>query len=465
MKENEFLDGISKIDTEIVEQYVEIDNKLQIREKRKSKKRILIRIAAVAACVAIIAGAIVILPGFMRDSFQITDKHSPSDLPKYCGPIGSSASGIATSINIYGVSVTAEFIEALPDTYTFFDDYNQYEYRIIRMKTIKHHNGDKMTDEFFFMIPVDFMTDFSVFDRFAISKMIQFGYEYSIVYNKTQNKAERLELVLFGCTYVYTDLMGNNFMAFDSHGNFDERLWNANAAWIRCTDQAKHPESITEIETELLSQKGMSVKLIEGITGETAEVLDMIGSLDNGIYATKIKAIFSSNTNLEAVRYINGFATNEAVNIKSSEFIKEYHGYESDDSYLFTKARFNEADMNALPDLTSAFYTIAEALQEGKIKPIHYKSQEKVFNSSNGAFGWYAKTENGVIGIIKVEWSFDCKSSFYSDDSYFIIEYGSSICKRIDRDDLIQMLGDYETTYIYTGAYDEYGKERKNIVY
>ena len=37
-------------------------------------------------------------------------------------------------------------------------------------------------------------------------------------------------------------------------------------------------------------------------------------------------------------------------------------------------------------------------------------------------------------------------------------------CKAIDRDVLLERLGDYETTYIYTGKYNEYGKY-SDIVY
>lgn len=41
---------------------------------------------------------------------------------------------------------------------------------------------------------------------------------------------------------------------------------------------------------------------------------------------------------------------------------------------------------------------------------------------------------------------------------YNIIEYGSDECKAIERDALIEMLGEYETTHIYDGEYDEQGK-------
>jgi hypothetical protein len=39
-----------------------------------------------------------------------------------------------------------------------------------------------------------------------------------------------------------------------------------------------------------------------------------------------------------------------------------------------------------------------------------------------------------------------------------VIEYGSSVCREIDRDSLLSLLGDYESTYIYSGEYKNYGK-------
>jgi len=73
----------------------------------------------------------------------------------------------------------------------------------------------------------------------------------------------------------------------------------------------------------------------------------------------------------------------------------------------------------------------------------------------------YLKTEEGVIGIVKVTWRFVPETnSFnpaYNDDAYYFIEYGADECKAVDRDALIEMFGEYETTHIYTGRYNEYG--------
>ena len=47
MKENEFLDGVSNIDSDVVERFVSMDNKLQ--KKAKKSKGIWLRFGAIAA--------------------------------------------------------------------------------------------------------------------------------------------------------------------------------------------------------------------------------------------------------------------------------------------------------------------------------------------------------------------------------------------------------------------------------
>ena len=80
-------------------------------------------------------------------------------------------------------------------------------------------------------------------------------------------------------------------------------------------------------------------------------------------------------------------------------------------------------------------------------------------NTTNGVLGWYAKTDRGVIGVVRVTWCFATeKYKLYYDDAYYIIEYGDTVCKQIERDDLLNRLGKCETTNIFTGEYNEYGK-------
>lgn len=323
-----------------------------------------------------------------------------------------------------------------------------------------------MVEEFYYLIPVEFSTDFSIFDSFVINNMAQFSYEQTVMYNKTQGKAEQLNLVVFGYrVYGYT-LMGENFMAFDANGRFDERLWTSNAAWIAATDRAFRVDTITQAERNIQDdewRQDLCVHLLKDISGEAEKVLNQIKIFDNGVYVPRFTTNilgYSPEVQFHATKYIHGFATNEKVSV----WCKEWTGGDQD-TYAYTKARFSEEDMNRLPDLLSAFESVKEALNRGSVTPPHFNTQEKLRNTTSGVFGWYAKTENGVIGIVRVTWCFYTeKYRDYYDDAYYIIEYGSNECKAIDRYALLELLGEYEATYIYTGEYNEYGKY-SDIVY
>ena len=66
MKEQEFLDGVSNIAPDIVERFVSMDNKLQKKASRPGFKGARLRLAAVAACLALIIGAAVAVPMLLR---------------------------------------------------------------------------------------------------------------------------------------------------------------------------------------------------------------------------------------------------------------------------------------------------------------------------------------------------------------------------------------------------------------
>lgn len=452
--------------------------KTNLKNERKPNKNVWLRFGAIAACFLLIISAVIVVPMLREDdpdngfNIPIVNIQTPSSAPHYYGNESSSGMPLSASLeaNPAGISVTAQLIETLPDTYTFFDDWNQYEYRLLKMKTVKLLRGQEMTEEFYYMVPVAFMTDFSVYDSFLIKNMAQFGYEYSVMYNQTQGKAEQLSLVLFGYHLYGYHLMGSNFTAFDSDGNFDERLWNSNEAWIERTERAtivdniEQAEKIHKEENEYSSANNHYVHLLKDISGEAANVLETIKSFENGLFVPAFssdKLFLSSKVQFHAVRYINGFATNEKVSVWSKEWTDT-----DQDTYDFTKARFSKEDMNCLPDLPSAFESVKGALKRGSVTPPHFNNQEKLRNTTSGVFGWYAKTESGIIGVLRVTWCFYTKGyQDYYDDAYYIIEYGSDECKAIDRDALLELLGDYEATYIFSGEYNEYGKDFARVCF
>ena len=203
---------------------------------------------------------------------------------------------------------------------------------------------------------------------------------------------------------------------------------------------------------------GREVVLLNTLTGDAATALDFAKNFDNGLFIPDgrgLKLFYVPHTHVTLRRYIGGFATNESVTIFNS------------DSASWSAAHFSEDDLQKLPDLQSAVASVISALEAGEIMPPHLKNVNQDKLQSSGVFGWYAKTANGVIGVVRVSWYYEDKelSHYYDDryfdDAYYIIEYGSNECVPIDKDALSDRIGaDYEKSYIYAGEYDEYGKVR-----
>ncbi len=67
MKENEFLNGVTSIDPDIVERFISMDNKLQKKVNKSKTKAIWLRFASIAACFLLIVGAVIVVPMFRDD--------------------------------------------------------------------------------------------------------------------------------------------------------------------------------------------------------------------------------------------------------------------------------------------------------------------------------------------------------------------------------------------------------------
>lgn len=456
MKKQEWNEALNNLDPEIVEKYV--SQKDQLRQKKR-KKTVWFRAVIIAACLAVVVCVLVTLILKGNHDLTIIDPQAPSFEPIYYG--SPSSLDLYGDALLDGPSVIAEFVEALPDVYTVYDDWNQDEIMLIRMKTVKLLGGSKeMPEEFYYMVPVAFMTDFSLYDSFIIKRMGQASYEYAVLYNKTKGEPEQIHLAMFAYS-AYGIGMGEKFIAFDEDGNFDRELWESNDKWREFTKNDASPGSLKEVAESESSRSNAyrGPNLLKDLSGEAVEALEYIKSFENGIFVPGISYHLHSaspEVQFTATRYIDGFASNERLFIRQDTRIQGDTG-----SYEFSKAHFSEEDLNALPDLRTAITTVADAYNKGRIDPPHIKNYNSLSLSSYGIFGWYAKTDDGVIGIVRVSFCYSGKGAdgLRLDDAYYVIEYGSNTCKPIDRDALLERLGECESTYIYTGEYNEKGKD------
>ena len=160
MKKKEWNEGLNHIDPDLVEKYVE--QKDRLRQKNKKPKGVWLRFGAIAACFLLIVSAVIVVPMLREDdpgvipnpgttdddnrpNIPIVNVQVPSYAPQYYGSessVNSSSSFEQADIVTSGISVTARFVEALPDTYTFFDDWRQVEFRLLRME-VKSYQWDR----------------------------------------------------------------------------------------------------------------------------------------------------------------------------------------------------------------------------------------------------------------------------------------------------------------------------------
>lgn len=84
MREQEFLDGVSLIEADVVESFVAMDARLQRKAGRSKAGIVWTRIGAVAACFAVVLSAVLILPMLGVGSPEVFDP--PFELPFWGGP-------------------------------------------------------------------------------------------------------------------------------------------------------------------------------------------------------------------------------------------------------------------------------------------------------------------------------------------------------------------------------------------
>lgn len=454
MKPKDWNEGLNQIDADLVEEFVAKSETL----KKKTKKRVLLpRVGALAACVGILATCLCLIVGAILapmlqkpDSVSITQRYEPSPEPKHYGTEGDfSRTGFTIDAVPPYVSVVARLKEVLPDTYTFYNDWKQTEFRLLKMETVEVFVGKEMTEEFLYIVPVEYMTDFTVYSKFVIRGMGQRSFDYCVLYNQTKDCPQSLDLTLWGTRYCWSlecfhFNLNAGFMALDENDVLDRSLWQSTPAWVKVTKyEFEEYEGYTLSQVKQLPRAdGYKLNLLTDLGEEAKQALESVKSFEDHLYVPHY-----SDSRFTAIRYINGFATNQRITIY-------------DNVVLVSKAQFEENDLLALPDLTSARHAMISAFEEGALAPPHIKNYNELSQSGYGIFCWYAKTENEVIGVICVNWKLFNGVYYLYDDAYYIVEYGSDVCEPVDRDALLNRIGEHdETDFIYKGEYDGKGKK------
>ena len=375
----------------------------------------------------------------------------------------SGPSDFAADTRAEGMSVITCAIECLPDTYYEFSDWYKTEIRLVRMKVLKNLGKYKVLDEFYLMVPVDFMTDFTTYGSFVIKDLVQYGYEGFVLYNKTLGCAERFDLPLCACS-PYNFISAENMIAFDKNDNFDISLWYSTLAWeaesenyIEYMADGKYAlvsdgYTLAQTEEKLMerindSQEYSFMHTISDANEEERKALDYVLSAENGLFIAEHEyyAHYAPyQITYRTQRYIEGYPTNETLSI-------------SRDKIEFSSVKFTAEDIENMPDLAYAMKGINEEFQNGNIKAPHLTVNVSGKTGYFGIFGWYEKSENGVFGIVRITWKFlyDNKIGYVADDKYYVVT--AEGYEDITRDELLNLVNN-DLNYIYTKSYGSSGK-------
>ena len=494
MKENEFLDGVSNIESDVVERFVSMDNKLQKKAYKPKSKGIWLRFGAIAACFLLIVSAAIVVPMLREEDPGVIPGPGTTDNPVVNPPdytpiifdatvspeqlngnslefiVGSSVS-ISGGENTappsfefsYGIAVKAKVVKNHPDKYYKLDTSSEYRptaYRLIQMETIEIINGINVPQYFLYLIPEYVYVDMSVYDSLLIS-MSQIGVENYVLKNATQNRMESFELPVFA-DYQDNPELGN-IIAF-TDGIFDESLWQ-NETWRYgyqfADDYLDNPESddlvvargdsISEVisaikkqfdEWYILANRALTVITLNFKTQEAKDAIEYVKPFANGVFSQTYLP-YNGNGELIFRRYINGCQTEETIKI---DLLTE--------EVTYSEVRYAKEDMVQMENISAHLSEKAVEYAEQLPPPPHTDPEGKELVCLN-LYAWYVKVDGKLYGVIKTIWRYKEKDNYfiqYYDDAYVLYDMSAGTTTDISRDDLVAIIG---TRNVYMG---EYGK-------
>lgn len=469
MKSQKIFIALSNADDTLVERAAESMSK---NKKRKN----LFFIPVVAVIVTFVLTASAIAFAFAQDPPQdIPEADPPQSIPitefiespePEQGLMGKPNMFFGEDANAEmradGVYAKVKALRILPDKYRFFSDKN--EFYLVEMQTLSALPESQMPERFYFLVPEAYYTDFTAYPTLILHDMWQFTYENSVLYNTVQKQAEMLSYTIFASYWGTTVFLCDNVIAFDENGIFDISLWDSTPKWIDNTSMRDYlyDPSYSDIavigsgwtadrceEAILKGQdKSLYAKSLSSITSnEVLDAIEYVKNPENGLFVPShffYNLLYHSDYSIVYRRYINGYPTDEYIRIYGNEV-------------YYSQAKFNEEDAETNIDLASAVSTVSKALETGTITPTHIPAIDSKKLKKHGVFAWYAKTEDGIVGVVKVSWLYEDREiwKWFYDDKYFIIESDSKVCQSIDRDDLLKLV--VGSSYIFNGEYEEDG--------
>ena len=421
-----------------------------------SRKKIILRCIAVAACIALMLCTVIIPLMFRKDEPEAPvgteegDKendfivdYKPITLDATLSPekfsgtdsafiVGNASSGQLQGepplfeFGVRGFIVKAKVVENYPCVYSKLSRSFDYfgTYCLIKMEVLEVINGENMPHEFLYLIPQSLFIDMSEYDYLLIS-MSQEGTEGYTIKNCTQNQLEVLDLPLFhDGKYGRPDL--GSIIAFNDD-KFDENLWK-NPKWsygyqfverrLEDPDEkilvVRRGDSIDDVIDKIFARQGgrdnyKPPKLVTlDFDSQNAKVaIEYVKPFENGVFAQR----FNGNS-LEFRRFINGCWTDEVIRIDLDT-----------EKVTYQMVRYTEEELKSIENMAIHLENkVEEYKNQMPIPPnLDIEDKELLRLSLNAC---YRKIDGKIYGILETEWIYRKKNDvFYIVEDYAYILY------------------------------------------
>ena len=448
MNAKEWNEGLNNIDPSLLEEY------LKQKEKAKKAPGSALRILAVATAAALlVAGAVFISPLLHRGSSgQETESGEVDTFPESpslpVAPLGLPGSAVmATGEKTFGTEVRgssgmaeiaapgfrirtvveAEVTEIFPDEFTVPGQYyhDGVKYHIARLKITRRIVGNGLPDEIFLRFPSSYSGAFDGYDCFIFS-LSQVGIENFLMTDTGKNEAAYFPN-MFEC---WGGLKYGAVIAFRD-GRLAEDFWQQKGpvSWdvnILLDDpERRHfpaghgttPDEAAENILRLYSD-GDSEYVFRGITDyvtaedifttdEAEKIKDRFEPGSGSCYSHTLHMYSSQSPAVTYTRVIGGIPTEERIIL----------GGERGD-VVFYGSRYSDEDLSSLPDIGS----VITSLDLTSLTPPHLDPSLTGEPSFIRANGFYRKSADGVIPVIRIVWKFYRENCYYADDLYCVFD-------------------------------------------
>ncbi len=470
MSKKLFIKAVGNIDDELLERYNEIENDLT---QKRTRKPIILKITAIAACFCLIFGSVFGVmyfagDGTPGDQSDLTEQDQFDrliyDQPVWLSPLiennGDSSGGVSEepqppyTLFTYGMSAIGRVRSVLPDTYARAGASSvEWRYRIIIVEVFESVYGNDLPAEMYIMLPSYLDASALLNYEKVLFTFRQKGFENYVLINETKKRAEAFSMMFE--TPNHDDFCFSPF----TNGIFDISLWQC-SGWKNRFYKEEYMLDFFSSRNEFPIMRGDTLEqakenvlhlirqsyhkpLDRVLTSdvfsypEAQEVIAHCKPFENGLYSQE--AYVQNGSAIFFERFLYGFSTNEMIRISEKDSDVTYYG-----------EKFTANELATLPNIATFF----ENTDISSMSPMHTDIPSGASVSDPKLSGKYIKKGGQIYCVARVAWRItpDHEDFYYLDDSYFLISEDGKH-ELIDREELRSLTGDDEFITVF-----EYGK-------